>query len=131
MAGRKRVLIVDEDEKERMFLQAILEGEGWETLEAANGQAAVDLAESEQPDLIILDLLLPILNGLEAFKRIRSGPFTNRIPIVILSAINEGKARRHTAADFEKAYRLPPPEAFIDKPVDATFLMNCIWGVVG
>lgn len=131
MPGPKRVLLVDEDEGERMFLQAIMEGEGWNTIEAGNGQAAVDLAESELPDLIILDLLLPGLSGLEVFKQLRSGPFTNQIPIIILSAINEGKARRHTAADFEKAYRLPPPEAFIDKPVDATFLMNCVLGVVG
>jgi len=130
MAG-KTALIVDDDEAVRLFVSAILEGEGWRCLEAVNGEEAVDVAESEQPDLVVLDINMPVMDGFEAFRRLRSSPFTEQIPVIMLTGVNADEGTSHDAGSVERDLGLPGPEGFVDKPVDAVFLLNCIMGVMG
>ncbi len=133
MLGRpRRVLIVDDDESVRSFVAALMAGEGWHTLEGRTGEDAIDLAASERPDLIILDVLMPVTDGFEAFRRLRSDLTTKDIPIIMLTAINElepGDWRDEVW--MEEKFGVQRPEAFVDKPVDPDFLLNAIFGVVG
>ena len=132
MSRQKKVLIVDDDEGVRLFVQAIMEGAGWVTVEGHTGQDALDLAESEEPDLIILDITMPVMDGFDAFKSLRSSPFTDKIPIIMLTAINtDDPDTRYDAAVMEKKFGVSRPEGFVDKPVDPDFLLASILGVMG
>jgi DNA-binding response OmpR family regulator len=85
-AAAKKILIV-EDEKDILHLvQFYLEKEGYRTCTAVTGMEGLKLARSEHPDLIILDLMLAELDGLEVCKQIRADPRTSRLPIVMLTA---------------------------------------------
>jgi CheY-like chemotaxis protein len=129
----KRVLIVDDDESVRMFVTAIMEDEGWVCSEARNGVECMDAVEQEVPDLIILDYQMPKMDGFEAFRRLRDNHTTEKVPIIILSGINESDAEvvSYTAEDLEAAFGVPKPEGFVDKPVTADHLRKCIMGVIG
>ena len=78
-----RVLIVEDDEGIADFLQLELEHEGFEVRHAADGRKALDLFESDVPDIVLLDIMLPKLNGLEVLRRIRK---TSRLPVIMLTA---------------------------------------------
>ena len=78
-----RVLIVEDDSGIADFLQLELEHEGFEVLHAEDGRKALELFESGPPDIILLDIMLPKLNGLEVLRRIRK---TSRVPVIMLTA---------------------------------------------
>jgi DNA-binding response OmpR family regulator len=83
---RARVLLVDDEEIVRDVLSRYLEREGFRVDEAADGEAAVELARRDRPDIVILDLMLPKIDGLEVFRRLRSG---SDVPVVMLTARGE------------------------------------------
>lgn len=131
MALPKRVLIVDDDESVRLFVAGIMEAEGWEIIEALNGQQAIDRAEAEKPDLIVLDVNMPVMDGFTAFKLLRESPFTEAIPIIMLTGVNEEEGTAFNAERMEEEFGVKGPEAFVDKPVDPVFLLQSLLGVVG
>src|SRR5215472_5817741 len=81
----KRVLIVEDVELNRDLLVQLLE-EDYELLTATNGAAGVELAERECPDLILMDLSLPVIDGWEATRRIKANPELRHIPIIALTS---------------------------------------------
>jgi len=132
MYERKKVLIVDDDEGSREFVTEIMRAEGWDTVTGITGYDAIELAESESPDLIILDVTMPKMDGFEAFQRLRTNILTKRIPIIMLTAINELEpGAQHNEITMEQRFGVDRPEAFVDKPVDPAFLLKAIMGVVG
>ncbi len=80
------ILVVDDDSDVPETIRAILEREGHDVSIAANGQIALDLLESTRYDLIVLDIIMPELSGIEVCRRIRGNPFTAKIPILFLTA---------------------------------------------
>ena len=131
MATEKRVLIVDDDEGVRMFVAAVMEAEGWVTEEALNGQQALDATELNMPDLVILDVNMPVMDGFETFKRLRESPFTEKVPIIMLTGINEEHGEHYDRERMETEFAVEGPEEFVDKPVDPVFLLQSVMGVVG
>jgi CheY-like chemotaxis protein len=84
---RKNTILIAEDNKDiREMLCVFLQSEGYDVLEAENGVEAVALAKSQRPDLIMMDLRMPLLNGLEAISEIRNLPDLKEIPILANSA---------------------------------------------
>jgi two-component system NtrC family sensor kinase len=83
------ILIVDDSITNLNFLRVILEDEGYEILEAANGEKALKLLETKKPDLILLDIMMPVMNGLEVCKRVKKDERLKEIPIIIISAVTE------------------------------------------
>jgi len=79
------VLVVDDSRTVRNVLQKMLRQGGFDTLEAADGQVAVELALSHEPDLIIMDVVMPGMNGFQATRKLRKAPATRAIPIIIMS----------------------------------------------
>jgi len=90
-AGPVRVLIVDDEPAILRFLRAGLGSHGYVILEAENGQNALDAARSKQADILVLDLGLPDIDGLEVIKRIRDAGFV--VPIIVLSSRNDEAAK--------------------------------------
>ena len=80
------IMIVEDYDDTRMLLKQCLEGLGFNVLEACNGQEAVDIADRERPDLILMDLDLPILDGIAATQCIRQKPALEGVPIVAVTA---------------------------------------------
>jgi CheY-like chemotaxis protein len=102
------VLVVDDFEDNRAMYAVYLTYSGYEVIEAADGVEAVDLATGRLPDLIVMDLSLPLMDGWEATRRLKADPRTQHIPIVALT----GHALAPHSRDAEKA----GCDAFLSKP---------------
>ncbi len=113
-----KVLLVEDTEDNRMMMRRLLELSGYRVSEAVNGLEAVKAAEEETPSIILMDLSLPIVDGLAATRRIRQLPAMARVPIIAVSA--------HDTADFHAEALAAGCDAYITKPVDYTELEDLI-----
>lgn len=87
--GMPRTILLAEDHEDNRFaLLTVLEREGYATLAAKNGQEAVELAGEHSPDLIVMDLAMPVMDGRAALKALRGDPRTRGIPVVALTAMS-------------------------------------------
>jgi two-component system, cell cycle response regulator DivK len=93
----KRILVVEDQEDNRRILHDLLTSAGYEIIQAENGQEALAAAARERPDLILMDIQLPLLDGYEATRRIKADPDLRAIPIIAVTSYalsgDEGKAR--------------------------------------
>jgi DNA-binding response OmpR family regulator len=85
--GKKTVLIVDDEDHVRSLLNRILSNH-FNVIEAFDGQQAVDIAQSQHPDLILMDIMMPKMNGDVACHVIKSNPLTANIPVIMLTALD-------------------------------------------
>ncbi|MDT8344235.1 MAG: PleD family two-component system response regulator [Thermohalobaculum sp.] len=88
-----RVLVVDDVPTNRLLLRFKLTGRYFEVLEAPDGEAALDIARREDPDLILLDVMMPGLDGIETCRRLKSDPRTRHIPVMMLTALDKPQDR--------------------------------------
>jgi CheY-like chemotaxis protein len=105
-----RILIVDDEERNRKLLDVLLRTDGFQTISASAGIEALVLALSEKPDLILLDLMMPGMDGFEVTRWLKSNPVTSAIPVMIVSALDDVAAHRRLLASGA--------DEFINKPVD-------------
>ena len=93
----KRILVVEDQEDNRQILRDLLNSAGYEILEAGDGAAGIAVATAEKPDLILMDIQLPIMDGYEATRRIKADPALAKIPIIVVTSYalsgDEGKAK--------------------------------------
>ena len=82
----KRILVVEDQDDNRRIIRDLLASTGYEMIEALDGEAGVRLAESEHPDLILMDIQLPVLDGHEATRRIKQNPELRPIPIIVVTS---------------------------------------------
>ena len=100
----KRILIVEDHEDARRILRDMLETTDYELVEAENGEQALAVVARQRPDLILMDIQLPILDGYEATRRIKADPALRSIPIIAVTSYalsgDESKARAAGCDDF-------------------------------
>jgi two-component system cell cycle response regulator DivK len=82
----RRILVVEDQEDNRRIIRDLLTSIGYELIEATDGEAGVRLAETERPDLILMDIQLPVLDGHEATRRIKQDPKLRHIPIIVVTS---------------------------------------------
>ena len=82
-----KVLVVDDEQGIRDLLSDILVDAGYEVIEADDGHVALEAARQQQPDVVLLDIIMPTMNGLEVLASLRESPATERIPVVLLTAL--------------------------------------------
>jgi two-component system cell cycle response regulator DivK len=82
----KRILVVEDTEDNRRILRDLLTRAGFELIEAADGESGVSMATNHRPDLILMDIQLPIFDGYEATRRIKANPDTRDIPIIAVTS---------------------------------------------
>jgi len=114
----KNVLIVDDSNTNNVLLESILHGEGIESDIAYNGQEALDLVNVNKPDLILLDIMMPEIDGFTVFKELQKNNETKSIPVVFITARNDNELKQQ--AINSGAYD------FIEKPIDVTYVINLV-----
>ncbi|MEI6519741.1 MAG: response regulator [bacterium] len=82
----KKILAVDDERHIVRLIQVNLERAGYTVITAFDGREALKKIEEERPDLVVLDVMMPFMDGLETLKRIRANPMTNRTPVIMLTA---------------------------------------------
>ena len=119
----KRILVVDDQEDLRGVLHDLLIGSGYTVIEVADGEAGVAKAKSDRPDLILMDIQMPVIDGYEATRRIKVDPDLNPIPIVAVSSFA-------MKGDEEKA-RAAGCDHYVTKPYSPMQLLRLIRGLLG
>ena len=119
----KRILIVEDQEDLRGMLRDLLIGSDYSVLEAADGAAGIAMAKSEHPDLILMDIQMPVIDGYEATRQIKSDPAIKQIPIVAVSSFA-------MKGDEEKA-RSAGCDRYVTKPYSPMQLLKVIRGLLG
>ena len=121
--ARRRVLLVEDNEDNRIIYRMILEHHGYEVIEAHDGQAGIEMARSGGPDLILMDISLPVMDGWEATRVLKAEGPTSTIPIVALTA-------HALRSDEAKATELGF-DAFIRKPAEPKLVLEIVQQFVG
>jgi two-component system cell cycle response regulator DivK len=117
MAG-ERVLVVEDNEKNMKLFRDVLTATGFATLEATTGGRAVELAAEHAPDVVLMDIQLPDIDGVEALSRLRADARTTSIPVLALTAqAMHGDRERFLAAGFD---------GYLSKPVNVVELIGAV-----
>jgi two-component system cell cycle response regulator DivK len=111
----KRILAVDDQEDNRRILRDLLTSVGYEVIEATTGEDAVALAEAQPPDLILMDIQLPGIDGYEATRRIKANPRLRQIPLIVVTSYA-------LSGDDAKAFRAGA-DAYVSKPFSPRALL--------
>jgi len=113
-----KILLVEDNEMNRDMLTRRLERKGYEVVIAVDGQAGVEMASSAEPDIILMDLSLPVMDGWEATRRIKADAATQGIPVIALTA--------HAMAGDEQKAREAGCDDYDTKPVELSRLLGKI-----
>ncbi|MDQ5770508.1 response regulator [Thiothrix subterranea] len=104
------VLIIDDSLTESRIFTALLEKKGYQVSVACNGQEGIDVAKARQPDVILMDVVMPLLNGFQATRELTRSPETAHIPIVVCSSKSTETDRVWALRQGAKAYLVKPVE---------------------
>ena len=118
-----KVLLVEDNEMNRDMLTRRLERKGYEVVIAVDGQAGIDMASSSNPDIILMDLSLPVIDGWEATRKIKADPATQPIPVIALTA--------HAMAGDEQKALEAGCDDYDTKPIDLKRLLGKIGNLLG
>lgn len=104
----KTILVADDEFDMTATLRAILEGEGYRVVTCSNGREAVESARADRPDLVLMDVMMPLLSGFEVLASMKTIPGLDAVPIVLMSAIAPGVKREqyHWSAFLHKPFSL-------------------------
>ncbi|HEV3232144.1 MAG TPA: response regulator [Candidatus Dormibacteraeota bacterium] len=123
MAGKPRLLIAEDEPALAKVLKMRLEIEGFDVSTAGDGQEALDMIAADRPDLLICDLMMPVMDGFAVSRKIKSDPDLKSIPVLILSALKRGRE----TAELEKI----GVDGFAAKPYDSKELTATIRRLLG
>ena len=116
----KTILIVEDNEQNRSLFKDVLEYHGYLVIEAANGADGVALAREHLPDLILLDIQMPVMNGFAAIQALRNDPATRGIPVIALTSFAmKGDREKIMVAGFQ---------GYLAKPIDTRELPKMVAG---
>ncbi|MFH0799835.1 MAG: response regulator [Pseudomonadota bacterium] len=122
MAEKKRILIIDDEREIADLLKVRLEMANYEVLTANDGQEGLDRARSDKPDLILLDVMMPKLNGYQACRELKNSESTKNIPVMILTAKTQ---------DSDKFWgKEVGADDFITKPFESSNLLKKVKGLL-
>ena len=116
------VLIVEDNEKNMKLVRDILQAKGYETAEAVNAEDGIKLALERVPDLVLMDIQLPGMNGMEALKVLRSDPKTAKVPVVAITASVMTQDRKQI---MDTGF-----DGFIEKPINLKEFLAAVQGAI-
>lgn len=116
------ILIVEDNEKNMKLVRDVLQAKGYTTIEAVTGEDGVRLATERKPDLILMDIQLPGISGIEALRQLRASPETATIPaIAVTASVMQQDRKQITEAGFD---------AYIGKPINLREFLETVRGMV-
>ena len=115
----RKIVVVDDDKVTLTMLQMVLFKHGFQVLAAEDGQKGLELAQKERPDVLITDMLIPKIDGLNLCKKIKEMPELKNTKVIVITAVYKGIPFRHEAQEFGA-------DGFIEKPVDTKELISKI-----
>ena len=128
----KKVLNVEDDADIRTFVATVLEENGYIPIMAIDGAEGMEKARKENPDLIILDILMPRESGIKMYHQLKTDPSMKDIPIVMLSGVSKRTFLRSQAALTEFGDEtVPEPHAYLEKPVEPEDLAEILKNILG
>ena len=108
----KKILVVDDEPDVVTYLAAVLRDHGYDALEAYNGEEALEKVLRDKPDLVTLDITMPEMSGVKAYRVMKEDAALKGIPVIIVTGIS------HDFKQFiSKRSQVPPPEGYLEKPV--------------
>ncbi len=113
-----KILIVDDNEKNRKLVRFVLRNSGYETLEAEDGEQGIKLAKETVPDLILMDIQMPVIDGIEAFRILQSKPATKDIPVIAFTSYA-------MSGDRDKLFK-----GYISKPINVNEIVSTIKSIL-
>ena len=121
MSEKKKILVVDDEKDVLAYLTTLLEDNGYETISAEDGKKGFDIAKSEKPDLITLDITMPDQSGVRTYRYYKEDDELKDTPVIIVTAIGD-----EMRSFLKKLAGFPEPEGFMNKPIDAKELLKMI-----
>jgi len=119
LASRPTILVVEDEEPVLQLVADLLDSEGYHVVVADDGLQALTLVQATSPDLVLTDLMMPVMNGVELCRRLRADERTLQVPIVVMTAAGRGQ-REAAGAD-----------AYVAKPFDLDVLLELVESYVG
>jgi CheY-like chemotaxis protein len=119
LPGRPTILVVEDEEPVQQLVADLLGDEGYHVLIADDGAQALALVHAERPDLVLTDLMMPVMNGVELCRRLRADEQTRQVPIVVMTAAGRSQS------DAARA------DAYLAKPFDLDVLLEIVVSYVG
>jgi two-component system, cell cycle response regulator DivK len=119
----KRVLVVEDTEDNRQIIRDLLTSAGYEMIEATNGEQGVAMAAEHRPDLILMDIQLPVLDGYEATRRIKADPALRHIPVIAVTS--------YALSGDEERTREAGCDAYVAKPFSPRLLLAKVREFIG
>jgi two-component system, cell cycle response regulator DivK len=119
----RRILVVEDTEDNRRIVRDLLSGAGYDILEATDGVAGVAMAQTHKPDLILMDIQLPVIDGYEATRRIKADPALAHIPILAVTS--------YALSGDEAKTRAAGCDGYIAKPFSPRELLGKVRGLIG
>ncbi|HZS01061.1 MAG TPA: response regulator [Chloroflexota bacterium] len=117
--SRPTILVVEDEEPVQQLVADLLDGEGYHVVVADDGAQALALAHADRPDLVLTDLMMPVMDGVELCRRLRADERTRQVPIVIMTAAGRNQSEAARA------------DAYLPKPFDIDVLLDLVVAYVG
>ena len=115
---RAKILVVEDERPLNLLIKTKLEAHGYDVVQAYDGEAALKLIMAEPPDLVVLDIMLPLLDGWEVLERMRGQAQTANLPVICLTALSEQK-------DIARGWNAGT-DCYLTKPVDLEALLKMV-----
>ena len=125
MRETKKILIVDDELDVLTYFEAVFQDNGFDTVSAEDGIEGFELAKSEKPDLIVLDITMPKQSGLKTYRQYKRQPALKNIPVIIVTAVNDSfKELLDELEDLEQ------PKGIFYKPIDPQEILKVVAGIL-
>jgi len=126
----RTILVVDDEPDAVDFVTEVLEGEGYKVISAPDGSKGLAAMRKEKPDLVVLDVQMPEMDGFEVFQEMKKDENLKSVPVIMLTGIKD-KVGIGFSADEMKSYMGERPNAYIEKPIDPAKLRQTVKEVLG
>ena len=128
---RKKILIVDDDPDVVLYLSTVLGDHGYSTIDAPNGRDGLKKMKSERPDLVLLDLMMPLKSGIAMLADIKEDEDLREIPVIMITGVSgevgiDLEAFFQKGSDGEQQEYVSKPHGYIEKPVDPETLLRLV-----
>ncbi len=118
----KKILVVEDNEANRILMRQILKYNGYEVLEAADGAAGLEMAREHMPDLILLDLQMPVMGGLAVIRELRKTPELSKLKVIaVTSFAMKGDREKALEAGFDE---------YVTKPIDTRKFVELVKNII-